>query len=247
MIVNENERVDDLMLDGLKIIQRKDGFRFGTDSVLLSHFIKVKQGERIVDLCAGGGSISLLLAGRARAASFDLIEIQKDVCDMAGRSVELNQLSDRVRVHNMDIKDAPSVLGYGAFSTAVCNPPYDPQGSAVRNPDASVAIARHELLLSMSDVTKSASALLKNGGYFYMIQRANRFLQIADALRSERLEPKRAMFIQPFPGKSANLVLIASMKGANPGLVVEPVLVIRDEEGKITKRVERIYAGLEDL
>ena len=242
-MLKEGERLDDLMLNGLKVIQKQQGFRFGTDSVLLSHFVRVKKGERLVELGAGSGAISLLIAGRAAQCTFDLVEIQPDVCDMLRRSIALNAMDARMHLHEMDLKDAPQALGYGRYHVVYINPPYDEMGSAILNAQTPNAIARHETATTIAHIAQSSAGLLQNGGRFYIIQRAERFLPIADALRSAQLEPKRCVFIHAKHDKRAGLFLLECVKGARPGLTFDVPLYVRDESGEISRRVSAIYAG----
>ena len=124
MELKPGERIDDLQLDGLHILQKKDGFRFGMDAVLLADFTRTRPRERIADLGTGTGILSLLLSHQQPDTQFEAIELQPDMADMAGRSVELNGLSDRIHVHAMDLRQAPETFGYEKFHAVVCNPPY---------------------------------------------------------------------------------------------------------------------------
>ena len=121
--LREGERIDDLQRDGLRIIQRTDGFRFGTDAVLLADFAGVKKGERVADMGTGTGVLPLLLSARAQDATFDAFEIQQDVADMAARSVRLNGLEARIRVHHADCREAAGIIGHERCHLVVSNPP----------------------------------------------------------------------------------------------------------------------------
>ena len=130
----EGERIDDLQHDGLRILQRPGAFRFGTDAVLLADFAAARPGEHVVDFGTGTGILPLLIASRARGTTFDALEIQPDMADMAARSVAMNGLSDRIRVHCADLRDAASLLGHGRTDLLVCNPPYGKAGAGLVNP-----------------------------------------------------------------------------------------------------------------
>ena len=141
-ILREGERIDDLELKGLRIIQSRKGFRFGMDAVLLAHFVDVRPGDRVADLGTGTGIIPLLLAGHTKASKLTGLEIQPEMADMAGRSVALNNLTDRVSILQGDLRQAHELLGYGGFDVVTCNPPYERQGSGVVSEDRALAIAR---------------------------------------------------------------------------------------------------------
>ena len=128
------ERIDDLQRGGLRIIQRENGFRFGTDAVLLADFAAAKRGERVCDMGTGTGVLPLLLSARAEGTTFDAFEVQPDVADMARRSVALNGLEERIRVHCADCREAGAVIGHETVQLVVTNPPYTAQGAGLVSP-----------------------------------------------------------------------------------------------------------------
>ena len=76
-LLKEGERIDDLKYKGLKIIQNKEGFCFGIDSVLISDYAKrIKKNSTIVDLGTGTGIISILLSKKQENLKIYGIEIQ---------------------------------------------------------------------------------------------------------------------------------------------------------------------------
>ena len=162
--LREGERIDDLQVAGYRIIQHPGRFRFGTDAVLLQNFARLPARARAVDLGTGTGILPILLCARDPAVRFEAVELQPACADMASRSVALNHLEDRIRVHTMDLKDAPDRLGHSAFDAVLCNPPYGKRGGALRNPRDELAIARHEIATDLAAVVRSAAALLRNGG-----------------------------------------------------------------------------------
>ena len=102
--LKENERIDDLQYKGLKIIQNTKGFCFGIDSVILSDFAKnIKKGSKVVDLGTGTGIIGLLLCKKTELKEIVGVEIQKEVAEMANRSIKLNKLEDKFKILNTDI------------------------------------------------------------------------------------------------------------------------------------------------
>ena len=187
MELKPGERIDDLQLDGLHILQKKDGFRFGTDAVLLADFTRTRPRERIADLGTGTGILPLLLSHQQPDTQFEAIELQPDMADMAGRSVELNGLSDRIRVHAMDLRQAPEAFGYEKFHAVVCNPPYGKQNGTLKSQTETVSLARHERDTSIGEIVKSAGALLRTMGRLTMVFPAQRFLELCDELRRYRL------------------------------------------------------------
>ena len=114
MDLRENERIDDLQRGGLRVIQRTDAFRFGTDAVLLSAFAQPRRHDRLCDLGTGTGVIPLLLYGREPTLTADAIELQPDMADMAARSMALNGLADTICVHAGDLRDRQYVAFFDA-------------------------------------------------------------------------------------------------------------------------------------
>ena len=167
----EDERIDDLQRNGYRIIQKKKGFCFGMDAVLLSGFAQVKEGEAAVDLGTGTGIIPILLEAKTKGKHFTGLEIQEEVAEMAERSVRLNQLEARVDIVRGDIREASRLFGKASFDVVTSNPPYMNDNHGLKNPDLPKAIARHEVFCTLDDVCREASLLLKSGGRFYMVHR----------------------------------------------------------------------------
>lgn len=240
--IKEHERVDDLNRKGYRIIQDPTAFCFGMDAVLLSGFAKSKPNEKVVDLCTGTGVIPILMCARyEETAHFTGLEIQKASADMASRSVELNGLTDKIDIVNGDICEAGKTLGLSAYDVVTCNPPYMNENHGLKNPDSVLAIARHEILCTLDDVAREAARLLKVNGRFYMVHRPHRLVEIFEALRKYKLEPKRMRMVFPYVEKEANMVLIEAIKGARPMLKVMPPLVIYKEPGQYTQEVIDLY------
>ena len=122
--LKDTERIDDLQLKGLKVIQDKNGFCFGIDAVLLANFAKVKKRAKVVDLGTGTGIIPVLIAGKSEAEKIVGVEIQEEVWEMANRTVKLNNLQDRLEIVKGDIKTIDKQLPVHGFHVATSNPPY---------------------------------------------------------------------------------------------------------------------------
>ena len=235
------ERLDSLQFESLRIIQRPDAFRFGTDAVLLADFAAARTGDRVVDMGTGTGIISILMASRQPKSHFLALEIQPDMADMARRSVALNDMQEQIDVCCGDFREAAPRYGCGRFSLAVCNPPYGKAGGALLSQTDTRRIARHESSCTVEEVAASAYALLKTGGRFAVVFPAARAFEMMYAMKNSRLEPKRIRTIHAAPGREPKLVLIEAVKDGGSMLHWLPPLILAGEDGTPTDEWKRIY------
>lgn len=239
--LKDNERIDDLQRNGYQIIQKQNGFCFGMDAVLLSGFANVKPGECAVDLGTGTGIIPILLEAKYDGIHYTGLEIQEEVADMARRSVALNHLEDKLSIVTGDIKEASRLFGAASFDVVTSNPPYMNDAHGLKNPDLPKAIARHEVLCTLDDVTREASRLLKPGGRFYMVHRPHRLIEIITSLKNYGMEPKRMKMVHPFVDREANMVLIEAVRGGKSMIKVEAPIIVYKEQGVYTDEIYTIY------
>lgn len=239
--IKEKERIDDLQLKGLKIIQNTDGFCFGIDAVLLANFAKVKNKAKVVDLGTGTGIIPIIIYGKSNAEKIYGVEIQEEVFEMASRSVIMNDIQENVEIVNADLKEIKSVLPVNTFDVVTSNPPYMHM-DGVKNPNDKKMISRHEVKCNLEDVIKAASILLKERGKFFMIHRPTRLIDIVSLGRKYRLEPKVMRFVHPRIDKAPNLLLVEFTKGGRPDLKIMDPLYVYGEDGKYTEEIIDIYS-----
>ena len=237
----ENERVDDLQRNGLKIIQKTDGFCFGMDAVLLTGFAHVKRGERVLDLGTGTGIIPILLSAKTEGKHFTALEIQEEIAKMAARSVAMNHLEEKIEIVNGDIKEASRIFGGASFDVVTTNPPYMNDAHGLKNPTEVKAISRHEVLCTLEDVVKEGAKVLKSGGRMYMVHRPHRLIEIITAMKQYKMEPKRMCMVHPFKDKEANMVLIEAVKGGGSWLKMEAPIIVYKEPGVYTDEIYKIY------
>ena len=219
----------DTLKNGNKILQDSDGFKFGIDAVLLADFAaaQVRNGDCVIDLGTGTGIIPLLMEKNCRACCFTGLEIQIKYAELAERSVELNGLSEKIKIVQGDIKNVDVLFARHSFNVVTANPPYmQVRGNQPQNETQEKTIARHELLCTLGDVVKAADFLLHSHGRFLMIHRPERLPQIFAELLKYGLEPKRLQLIQPHKNEAPNLVLVEARKDAQPGLKFEPCIIV---------------------
>lgn len=228
-LIKPGERLDDLQLDGLKLIQDPGKFCFGVDAVFLSDFARVKPGETVLDMGTGNGVIPILLAAKTRGEKFTGLEIQAETAEMARRSVRLNQLEDRIEIVTGDIKEAAAIFKPAFFDVITTNPPYMLSEHGLKNSDDARAIARHEVLCSLDDILRESMRLLQDKGRFYMIHRPFRLTEILIKMNHYKIEPKRIQFIYPHIDREPAMVLIEGVRGAKSRVTVEPPIVIYEK------------------
>ena len=240
--LKEKERIDDLEFKNLKIIQNKDGFCFGMDSVLLSDFAKeIKKNSSIADLGTGTGILAILLSGKTQDTQIVGVEIQKEVAEMANRSILLNNLENRIQIICEDIKNLKAKYEQGSFDAIVTNPPYKKVGTGKINKKDKKIISRHEITANLEDFISISNYLLKDHGSIYMVHRPERIADIFVLLRKYKLEPKILRLVYPNVEKSPNLILIKAVKNAKPFLKVEKPLIVYTSEGNYTEEIFKIY------
>ncbi len=236
-----NERIDDLERCGYKIIQDTSKFCFGMDAVLLSGYAFCRRGDKILDLCTGNGIIPILLAAKTEAERIVGIEIQKELADLAKRSVAANDLNDRINIICADIKEATDYLQAGVFDVVTCNPPYMIADHGIRNPDSPKAMARHEIMCNFDDVARIAARMLRPGGRFFLIHRPFRLTELFETLTKYSLEPKRMKMVHPYINREPNMVLIEADLGGKRRITVERPLVVYESPDCYTKEIYDIY------
>ena len=228
---NNNEKIEDLGDKGLKIIQASDSYRFSADSILLLNFIRVKSYEKIIDLGTGSGIIPLLLFSKRKGLSIYGIEIQKDLADMARRSVELNKLQNCITIIQEDFRNLKNIFKNQQFDVVVSNPPYISLGQGKINPLNSKAIARHEIKGDLEDIISVSNYLLKNKGRIYLIYRSAKLIKLVLVLKKYGIEPKVIKFIHPQLGEKANLILLEGIKGGKEELKIEDPIFLNLKNG----------------
>ena len=247
MILKESERIDDLEYKGLKIIQDRNGFCFGIDSVLLSDFAKnMKKKSVVMDIGTGTGIIGLLLCKKTNLKKIYGIEIQKEVAEMAERSIKLNNLEDRFSILNININDVTKCFVNNQIDVVVTNPPYKKNNTGLKNTSESKLISRHEVKCTLEDIIKKSYIILKDLGQFYMVHRAERLVDIMFLLRNNKLEPKEIRFVHSKQNEKPNLVLIKAVKNAKEFLKIDKPLIIYNDNGSYTDEILKIYGKIRD-
>jgi tRNA1Val (adenine37-N6)-methyltransferase len=217
-----NETIDSFLNGTLQIIQSRQGYRFSVDALLLAEFVSVRSEDVVVDLGAGCGIISLVLAVKRKVSFIVGLELQEELASQAQRNIVLNKLENKIAIIRGDLRHLP--MGPAFAHIVVCNPPYRRQKSGRINPDFSKAIARHELSTKIDDILFAGKALLKEGGRLALIYPANRLAEIFAKMRIQDIEPKRLQIVFPNSYSHAKLAMIEGRLRGKSGLKILPPL-----------------------
>lgn len=227
----------------LTVRQPREGYRFSIDAVLLAGHVRPRRGATVLDLGAGCGIISLLLARRRPDLRIVAVEVQEPLAALARRNVEANELDGQIRVAACDLRMLPNREVSGPFDVLVCNPPYRPLAAGRINPDGQRAVARHEIRAALADVAAAGRRMVKTGGRLHLIYPSERLADLVVAFRSEGLEPKRLRPVCSRAAEPARLVILEAAKGGRPGMRVEAALAVYGEDGGYSGEVQRMFDG----
>jgi len=241
-LIREDETLDDLFRGRLRILQKRHGYRFSMEPILLAHFASPLRGGRVIDLGTGSGVIPLILALRGEAREIVGLEVQEELAEMASRSVRINGLEERVTILRGDYQDLSGIFPPQSFDHAVSNPPYHPSGSGRVSPTSSRALARHELSGTIEALVAAARYLLKTKGRLWLTYPPARLVSLLGCLQRHGFEPKRLRMVHGRKTLPARMALLESVLGGREGLEILPPLILYREGNAYTEELERIYA-----
>ena len=217
------ETIESLLVGNYKIIQDTQLYRFTSDAVLLSRFVKAKKGEVVADFCSGSGIVGLhFYAENKGVKSVTLFEMQSALAKLSERTVALNNLEEVFFVENTRIQDI-SPAYTEKFSLILCNPPYVRGGFVRANENA--AVCCKELSLTLPELCEGARRCVKFGGRFALIHRADRLAEVLYTLHDNHLEPKKIQFVAGKAGADPYAVLVMAVKGGRAGTEILPTLI----------------------
>lgn len=222
-MIHPDEDITLLNEIGRDIIQKKNGFRFSVDAVILADFFRGTKPGKVLEIGTGTGIISILLSGRKEVEKITALEVQPEMAELAERNVERNGLEERIDVVLGDVKEMKSG---NMYDYVLSNPPYMPVDGKKINIHDNKALSRHEINLTLEELVKNAKRLLKPRGQFFMVHRAHRFSEISNVLEKEGFSMKRARFVYSDHENRSNLVLIEASKGRKEILEVEQPLYL---------------------
>lgn len=248
MMPGADETLDDLTIGGYKVLQKKAGYRFSMDAVLLAYFAQAGPEDRLLDLGCGCGVVSLLIAGRAQGIRITALELQESLADLTRRNIALNGLDDRITLIRQDLRKAEVFYtGNEPFTLVTANPPFYRRGEGKVSQDSESEIARHEVCADLADYIQCAARNLGPNGRLAMIHRAARIQEIMALSMQQGLIVARICFVHPRNGEKASLVLTESVKKnrkqGNWTALVEPPIIVYNPDGSYTEQIRQIYFG----
>lgn len=226
----------------LKIVQNTDWFNFSLDSVLLSNFVSInKNTSKIIDFCTGNAPIPLILSRKTKAKIVG-VELQKEIYELAEKTIKINNLQNQIEILNMNVKDLVKYYETDTFDVITCNPPFFKvsNGSKLNSNDIKT-VARHEMEITLEEIFLLSKKLLKNNGTISIVHRPNRMVEIIELMKKNNIEPKKIQLIYPKIKSEANILLIEGSKNGNPGLKILPPLYVHDEDGKYLEEIEAMF------
>ena len=216
--LKQDERLDDLQVNNLYIIQNEKGYCFTSDAVKLANFATVKKGGVVVDLCSGSGVVGILVHAKNQVGKTYFVELQERLANMCKRTIDMNNLGDQMQVFTGDLKDAYKSLGEGIADTIVCNPPYFKKNKrSLINESREKALARHEISTNLDEIVESASRLIKYGGKFFIANKEDRLVEVFETFKKYNFEPKELKIEK---AKGSNIIFVEAVFNGNCGIKI---------------------------
>ena len=224
------------------IYQNDDWFSFSLDSVLLANFVKFNYTDKkIIDFCTGNAPIPMLLSYKTNNKIIG-VELQKEIYNLALKSIKENKLDDKIEIINEDVNNINKIYKPESFDIVTCNPPYfNTTNDSLLNDNIIKTIARHEVKITLEDIIVQSNYLLKNGKKLVMVHRPDRLIEIINLMKKHHFEPKRIKLCYPKEGFDANILLIEAIKNGKSGLKIEAPLIIHDKDGNYNLNIKKMF------
>jgi len=222
ILIKEDEDISPFIRGKIRIIQKREGYRFNIDSLLLVDFLNIKSSGKIIDIGTGSGIMPILISLKYKNLKLYALEVQEDLFDIAKRNFQINNVNVQVALGN--VKDVKKIYNHQYFDYVVINPPYFKEGNYKNIQEK---IARSEALAKLEDFIYGSWYLLKNKGKIYLINIIERFSETVSLLKKYNIQPKRYRFIHPSINEKATHFLVEASKNAKEGgEIVEAPLII---------------------
>lgn len=239
-----NAYTTESLFDGaLTIKQKRNGYRFTIDPVLLAHFVSPGASAKVVDLGTGSGIIPLILSHRYPDLTVTGLEIQKTLSELAKENVRSNGLSNRITIHHGDMTDLKLCITPPHTDLVVANPPYIRHTTGRINPIQEKALARHEITITLPRLIQTAWDILEQDGCFSLIFPHDRLTELLCCLTDGGFKPDRIRMVHPKKNGPPKRVLVESVKYGKNKVFIEPPLIIFEGHGIYSNEVAAMFAG----
>jgi len=239
----QDETIDGLFRGKIKVIQARKGYRVSEDALILTWFVKPKPGELILDAGTGCGVIALGLAAAHPRVKVIALEIQVGLADRAVRGVGLNRLAHRVSVVRGDVRDGDRLFRRGSFHRVVSNPPFHSKGQGYVSSREEKALARHQLIMPLSDLLAASKVLLTPDGKLCFVYPAANAAGVQRSLKEAGFNPSSMLWIYTYEGAPPHLMCIEAERAPYAGPLIEDRLILYDTKGNRTGEAKAILNG----
>ena len=199
------------------IWQMDDGFKFSLDSILLAEYVKVSDNQNILDMCTGNAPVPLIISAKTNSSIVGF-EIQKDIANLAKKSVEENKLTEQIEIINDDIKNIGNYYEENTFDIITCNPPYFKENSSLVNKNDYKSLARHEIAINLDNIFNLGFKYLRNNGILYMVHRPERLDEIIILANRYKMNVKEIALVITNKSMIPALVLVKCVKNSKGGI-----------------------------
>ena len=229
--------------DNLKIYQNTEMFKFSLDSVLLANFVTINPStKKILDIGTGNAIIPLILSTKTKS-KITGVEIQKEVSNLATKSVKINNLEEQINIINKDINEYLKTDETEVYDVITCNPPFFKLNEkSIINESKCKQIARHEITLNLDNLIKISKKLLKNNGRLAIVHRPERLIEIIEIMKKNNIEPKKLCFVYPKINIESNILLIEGIKNGKPGIKILPPIYTHNIDNTYTKEIQKYFS-----
>jgi len=222
-------------------VKQGRGYRFSVDSVLLASFCESLTGNVAVDLGAGCGIVSLLLAVQKPGIKIYGLEIQQELAKIANENIRSNNLDRQIDIICGDMRLANLFFKSEFADIVVSNPPFGKTGAGRLNPDSEKAIARHEIKGSLKSVARAAKYILKQDGYLAIIYTVRRILALFKIMDEEGFNIEKIIPVYACPGNPAKLIFCLAKNGdVTTSEIAEPFYIF-NSPGVYSDKMLRVY------
>lgn len=240
-IIKQGERLDDLQLDGLKIIQKEGGYGFTSDSVLLANFVKTKHSDVCVEVGTGSGIISILVNYKEAPAKIFAFELQPSQANLAKKNINLCKMEQAIEIIGDKVQNWSKYVSAGKIDVVFANPPYFKYDDKVSGDNEEKVYSRFDKELSLSDFFGACSKMLKYGGKLYFVYCSSRFDECLVCMKNCNITPKRVYFVHPNASKDSTVFLCEATHGGKDGLKILPPLFTNNLDGDYIQTIQKLY------